>query len=169
MKDVLEAAAKAFGWGSKKPEKDHGFGIACGEEKASYVATCTEVYVDRNNGEVKVIRAAVAFECGGIINPEHLENQIIGSVVQGLGGALFEKIDFKDGKILNPHFSAYRVPRFSDTPKLEIVMLNRKDIVPAGAGETPILGIAPAIRNAIVNATGKRLYRLPLAPEGLEV
>jgi nicotinate dehydrogenase subunit B len=169
MKDVLEAAAKAFGWGSKKPEKDHGFGIACGEEKASYVATCAEVYVDRNNGEVKVIRAAVAFECGGIINPEHLENQIIGSVVQGLGGALFEKIDFKDGKIVNPHFSAYRVPRFSDTPKLEVVMLNRKDIVPAGAGETPILGIAPAIRNAIVNATGKRLYQLPLAPEGLEV
>jgi nicotinate dehydrogenase subunit B len=169
MKDVLEAAAQAFGWGSKKPEKDHGFGIACGEEKASYVATCAEVNVDRSSGEVKVIRAAVAFECGGIINPNHLENQIIGSVIQGLGGALFEWIDFKDGKIINPHFSAYRVPRFSDTPKLEVVMLNRKDIAPAGAGETPILGIAPAIRNAIVNATGKRLYRLPLAPEGLDV
>jgi isoquinoline 1-oxidoreductase len=169
MIDVLEAAAKAFGWGSRKPEKDHGFGIACGDEKGSYVATCAEVMVDRSSGEVKVVRASVAFECGAIINPNHLENQIMGSVVQGLGGALFEWIDFKDGKILNAQLSRYRVPRFSDTPKLDIVMLNRKDIASLGAGETPILGIAPAIRNAIVNATGKKLYRLPLVPEGLEV
>ncbi|HEY5749485.1 MAG TPA: molybdopterin cofactor-binding domain-containing protein [Chryseolinea sp.] len=168
MKDVLEAAAKAFAWGAK-PEKDHGFGIACGEEKGSYVAACAEIVFDRNENDVKVLRAAVAFECGGIINPNHLENQIMGSIVQGLGGALFEWIDFKDGKILNPKFSAYRVPRFGDVPKLEIVMLNRKDLAPAGAGETPIIGIAPAVRNAIANATGKRLYTLPLVPQGLEV
>jgi len=59
------------------------------------------------------------------------------------------------------------VPRFSDIPELEVVMINRKDIAPAGAGETPILGIAPAVRNAIANATGKKLYTLPLVPEGL--
>ncbi|AYB35706.1 isoquinoline 1-oxidoreductase [Chryseolinea soli] len=169
MKDVLEAAAKAFGWRGAKPEKDHGFGIACGEEKGSYVAACAEIAFDRNENDIKVLRAAVAFECGGIINPNHLENQITGSIIQGLGGALFEWIDFKDGKILNPKFSAYRVPRFGDVPKLDIVMLNRKDIPPAGAGETPIIGIAPAVRNAIVNATGKRLYTLPLVPRGLEV
>jgi nicotinate dehydrogenase subunit B len=168
MKDVLEAAAKAFGWGTK-PEKDHGFGIACGVEKGSYVAACAEIVLDRNENDIKVLRAAVAFECGGIINPNHLENQIMGSIIQGLGGALFEWIDFKDGKILNPKLSAYRVPRFGDVPKLEIVMLNRKDIPPAGAGETPIIGIAPAVRNAIANATGKRLYALPLVPQGLEV
>jgi nicotinate dehydrogenase subunit B len=90
-------------------------------------------------------------------------------VVQGLGGALFEKIDFKNGKILNASFSRYRVPRFSDMPKMEVVMLNRKDIPSVGAGETPILGIAPAIRNAIANATGKKLYTLPLVPDGLDV
>jgi len=168
MINVLQAAAKAFGWGAK-PAKDHGFGIACGEEKGSFVATCAEVTVDRRDGEVKVIRAAVVFECGGIINPVHLENQIMGAVIQGLGGALFEWVDFKDGKIINPRFSSYRVPRFADVPKLEIVMLNRKDIEPVGAGETPIIGIAPAIRNAILNATGKKLFRLPLVPEGLEV
>jgi len=168
MKDVLEAAAKAFGWGTTKPEKDHGFGIACGEEKGSFVAACAEIAFDRNENDIRVLRAAVAFECGGIINPNHLENQIMGSVVQGLGGALFEWIDFKEGKILNPKFSAYRVPRFGDVPKLEIVMLNRKDLAPAGAGETPIIGIAPAVRNAIANATGKRLYTLPLVPQGLE-
>jgi isoquinoline 1-oxidoreductase len=110
-----------------------------------------------------------AFECGAIINPEHLDTQIQGAVVQGLGGALFEWIDFKDGKILNPAFSRYRLPRFGDMPVLETVMLNRKDIPSLGAGETPILGIAPAIRNAIAHATGKKLYTLPLVPNGLKV
>lgn len=166
MIDVLQAAAKKFGWGTTKVLQNHGVGIACGTEKGSYVATCAEVAVDPSTKEVKVVRAVVAFECGGIVNPEHRDNQIKGAVIQGLGGALFESIDFKDGKILNPHFSQYRVPRFSDTPMLESVMLDRRDIPSAGAGETPIFGIAPAVRNAIVQATGKRLYRLPMAQEG---
>lgn len=162
MKAVLEAAAKKFGWTGQSNKPNHGVGIACGTEKASYIATCAEVGVD-GDGEIKVVRVVAAFECGGIINPNHLENQIQGSVIQGLGGALFEFIDFKDGKLLNGQMSKYRVPRFSDIPALEIVMINRKDIPSAGAGETPILGIAPAVRNAIVNATGKRIYALPLA------
>ena len=168
MKDVLEAAASKFGWTAKKPAENHGFGIACGDEKGSYVATCAEIVVDPSNQLTKVSRVVVAFECGAIINPEHLKSQIQGAVIQGLGGALFERIDFKDGKILNPSFSKYRVPRFSDTPDLEVVMLDRKDIPSVGAGETPILGIAPAIRNAIVNATGKRIYSLPLVADQLE-
>lgn len=162
MKGVLEAAATKFGWSTNKTLANRGYGIACGDEKGSFVATCAEVAVDPSSQVPKVVRVVVAFECGAIINPEHLENQIQGAVVQGLGGALFEQIDFRDGKILNPSFSKYRVPRFSDTPELEVVMLNRKDIPSVGAGETPILGIAPAIRNAIANATGKKLYSLPL-------
>lgn len=169
MKDVLEAAAKSFGWNNAKPVQGHGFGIACGTEKGSFVATCAEVSIDNDSKEVKVIRAVTAFECGAIINPTHLENQIQGSVIQGLGGALFERVDFKEGRILNPTFSRYRVPRFSDIPAVETVMLNRKDLPSVGAGETPILGIAPAVRNAIANATGKKLYTLPLAPNGVEV
>jgi nicotinate dehydrogenase subunit B len=161
MKDVLEAAAKKFGWSNKTSSPNRGIGIACGTEKASFVATCAEVSIDPS-GEVKVERVVTAFECGAIINPKHLESQIQGSVIQGLGGVLFEYIDFKDGKILNPVFSRYRVPRFNDIPKMEVVMLNRKDIPSAGAGETPILGIAPAVRNAIANATGKKLLTLPL-------
>jgi nicotinate dehydrogenase subunit B len=168
MKGVLEAAAKKFGWTGKASSPGRGVGIACGTEKASYVATCAEVSVDPDSGNVKVERVVVSFECGAIINPEHLENQIQGSVVQGLGGALFERIDFQNGRILNPAFSRYRVPRFSDMPQLEVVMVNRKDIPSAGAGETPILGIAPAVRNAIANATGKKLYTLPLVPDGLK-
>ena len=165
LKNVLKAAAAKFGWNVAKVPAGHGVGIGCGDEKGSYIATCAEVAVDSNGG-VKVLRVVAAFECGKIINPNHLENQVQGAVIQGLGGALFEKIDFKDGKILNPHFSSYRVPRFSDLPQLEVVLLDRKDIPPAGAGETPIFGIAPAIRNAIANATGKKLYTLPLFPNG---
>src|SRR5688572_8824775 len=168
MKDVLEAAASKFGWNGKKPVTNHGFGIGCGDEKGSYVATCAEIAVDPSNQLTKVLRVVAAFECGAIINPEHLKNQIQGAVIQGLGGALFERVDFKDGKILNASFSKYRVPRFGDTPELDIVMLDRKDIPSVGAGETPILGIAPAIRNAIVNAIGKRIYSLPLTADQLD-
>lgn len=169
MINVLKGAAEKFGWAGYKPAPGHGIGIACGTEKGSFVATCAEVAFDRENEEVKVLRAVTAFECGGIINPVHLETQIQGAVVQGLGGALFEWIDFKDGKILNGKFSEYRVPRFGDMPVLETVMLDRRDIPSLGAGETPILGIAPAIRNAIAQATGKKLYTLPLIPNGLKV
>jgi len=87
--------------------------------------------------------------------------------VQGLGGALFEAIDFEDGKLTNGRFSQYRVPRFGDVPPIDVVLLDRRDLAPAGAGETPIVGIAPAIGNAIFNATGIRLRSLPLIPRGL--
>ncbi|MFD2999509.1 molybdopterin cofactor-binding domain-containing protein [Pontibacter toksunensis] len=168
LRAVFEAAAKAFGWGKSKPAPNHGYGIGGGTEKGGFTATCAEVAVDPGSGEVKVLRTTTAFECGAIINPEHLENQILGSVVQGLGGALFEAVDFENGKILNPHFAQYRVPRFKDTPIVEIVTLNRKDLPSSGAGEAPIVGIAPAIRNAIANATSVRLKTLPLVPDGLK-
>ncbi len=161
MKAVLQAAADKFGWSTHKAKPGSGIGIACGTEKASFVATCAEVEVNEE-GYTTIKRIAVAFECGAIINPEHLKNQVVGSVIQGLGGALFERIDFREGKILNPSFSRYRVPRFSDIPPIDVVLLNRTDIPSAGAGETPIIGIAPAIRNAFAMATGNRLYSLPL-------
>jgi isoquinoline 1-oxidoreductase len=117
--------------------------------------------------EVKIIRVTQAFDCGAIIHPKHLENQVMGSVVQGLGGALFETIEFSNGKILNSGMSAYRVPRFSDIPKIEIVLIDRKDVSSTGAGEANIIGIAPAIRNAIVDATGIGLTTLPMLPNGV--
>ncbi len=84
-----------------------------------------------------------------------------------LGGALFEAIDFSDGKIENPHLAFYRVPRFSDVPILETVLVDRKDLPSAGAGETPIVCVAPAVGNAIFNATGVRLRSLPMIPSGV--
>ncbi len=167
MINVLNSAAEKFGWTKYIRKAGHGIGIACGTVKGGFVATCAEISLDSSGEELRVLRAATAFECGAIINPGHLDNQIQGALIQGMGGALFEWIDFKDGKILSAQFSDYRVPRFADTPHVETVMLNRPDLPSAGAGEAPILGIAPAIRNAIANATGKKLYTLPLIPNGL--
>jgi isoquinoline 1-oxidoreductase len=164
---VLEAAAKQFGWGQKTGADGQGFGIAGGFEKNSYVATCAEVAVDRTSGKLRVVRLVTAFDCGAVRNPDHLKNQIEGAVVMGLGGALFEAIEFDEGKIVNAGFSSYRVPRFSDVPVLETVLVDRKDLPSVGAGETPIVAVAPAIGNAIANATGVRLRSLPMAPQGL--
>lgn len=163
---VLQAAAKAFGWPARKTSAAQGFGIAGGNEKGSYVATCAEVTIDRA-GEVHVVRVVEAFECGAIINPDGLRNQVVGAVIQGLGGALFEAIGFENGRIRNPHFASYRVPRFSDVPEIAAVLLDRPDIAPAGAGETPIMAVAPAVGNAIFDAAGLRLNSLPLAPNGI--
>jgi isoquinoline 1-oxidoreductase len=168
LRAVLEAAAKAFGWGKPRPSSGRGYGIAGGFEKGGYVANCAEVSVDRASGKVKIVRVVTAFECGAIINPDGLKNQVEGAVIQGIGGALFEAIEFEDGKILNPRFSRYRVPRFSDVPVLETVLLDRQDLPSAGAGECPIVALAPAVGNAIFNATGIRLRSLPLAPDGLK-
>ena len=163
LRAVLEAAAKSFGWGAKK-QAGRGSGIACGFEKGSYIATAAEVSVDPKTKKVKLERIVASFECGAVVNPVHLHNQVEGAVVQAIGGALFEAIDFQNGQILNPKFSRYRVPRFSDMPKIEIVLLDRKDLPSAGAGETPIVGLAPAVSSAIFEATGQRLRALPLVP-----
>jgi isoquinoline 1-oxidoreductase len=168
LRAVLKAAAERFGWG-KKAADGHGFGIAGGTEKGSYVATCAEVAVDRSSGRVKLLRLVSAFECGAVVNPEHLKNQVEGAVVMGLGGGLFEAIHFKDGKILNPRLSQYRVPRFADTPVLETVLLDRKDLPSAGAGETPIVAVAPAVGNAVFQAAGVRLRSMPMFPNGLKL
>jgi CO/xanthine dehydrogenase Mo-binding subunit len=140
--------------------------MACGTDKGGFVATCAEVSIDPSTKKVRILRVVQAWECGAIVNPDGLRNQVQGALVQGIGGALFERILFSKGRVENPRFSKYRVPRFSDTPKVEIVLLDRKDLPSAGAGETGIVGIAPAIGNAIFAATGTRLRHMPLTPEG---
>ncbi len=164
LRDVFQAAAKSFGWPTKKTRPGQGFGIGGGIEKGGYVATCAEISTDDAGSAIRVLRVTTAFECGAIVNPDGLRNQIMGANIMGLGGALFEAMAFAGGRITNARFSRYRVPRFRDVPDIEIVLLDRKDIPSAGAGETPLVGLAPAIGNAIFDATGVRRTALPLAP-----
>jgi len=166
LQAVLDAAAERFGWAKARSGGGLGHGIAGGFEKGSYVATCAEARVEPS-GAVRVVRLVAAFECGAVVNPDQLENQIEGSLVMGLGGALFEAVEFDRGVIQNPRLSRYRVPRFSDVPQIDVVLVDRKDLPPAGAGETPIVAVAPAVAGAIFAASGRRLRALPLAPQGL--
>lgn len=167
LRAVLQAAAEKFGWPGKSSD-GRGFGLSCGTEKGGYLGTCVEVAVDSRSGKVRVIRAVSAFECGAIVNPDQLKNQVSGALVMGIGGALFEAVHFENGRMSNAAFSEYRVPRFSDCPEIEVVLIDRKDLPSAGAGECPIIGIAPAIGNAIFAATGVRTRSLPMAPNGVK-
>ncbi len=164
LRAVLQAAADKFGWGRSKSTPDRGFGMACGTDKGGYVATCAEVHIDAATRKVTIHRIVEAWESGAIVNPDGLRNQVMGGIVQAIGGALFEQILFANGRILNAHFAQYRLPRFSDTPQIEVVLLDRKDLPSAGAGETGIVGLAPAVANAIFAATGTRLRNMPMAP-----
>ncbi len=164
---VFKAAAEKFCWASVKSTPERGFGIAGGTEKGGYVATCAEVTIDPATKKVRIRRVVQAWESGAIVNPDGLLNQNSGAIVQGIGGALFEQVLFADGRILNPAFAQYRLPRFSDTPQIDVVLLDRKDLPSAGAGETGIVGLAPAVGNAIFAATGVRLRSMPMAPKAV--
>ena len=166
LRAVLQQAADKFGWGRTKSTPERGFGIAGGTDKGGYVATCAEVEIDPASKKVRIRRVVQAWESGAIVNPDGLRNQVLGAIVQGIGGALFEEILFAEW----PHSESslcrqYRVPRFSDTPRIEVVLIDRKDLPSAGAGETGIVGLAPAVGNAIFAATGMRLRNMPMAPK----
>jgi isoquinoline 1-oxidoreductase len=163
LRRVLEAATERFGWGKAKTRPGQGYGLAIGFEKGGYFACCVDLTVPAAGSPIRIERVVQAFDCGPVVNPEHLRNQIEGAIVQGLGGALFEAIEFENGRILNSRLAKYRLPRFSDTPiHIESVLIDPKDVPSAGAGETPIMGIAPAIANAIFDAAGKRIRSMPL-------
>jgi isoquinoline 1-oxidoreductase len=166
LTQVLEAAADRMGWAGQPREPGLGMGIAGGVEKGARVATCVAVRVGGDR-RLEILRVVTAFECGAIVNPDGLANQVEGATVMGLGGALFEAIHFEAGAISNASMAKYRVPHIGDVPPVEVVLLDRRDLPSAGGGETPILAIAPALANAIFAATGVRLRSLPLAPDGV--
>ncbi len=163
---VLRAAAERFGWAERRKalagNPTRGVGIACGTEKGSYAAACAEVEVDLKSGTIRPTAICQAFECGKILNPAGLRAQVEGCVVMGLGGALTEAIEFEGGRLRNGSFAEYRVPRLADVPPIEIALVDRPDLPSAGAGETPIVAVAPALANAAAAATGRRLRGLPL-------
>lgn len=158
---VLGAVAERGGWGKRRSSAGRSVGIACGLEKGGRIATLVEVGRSRT-GEPKLTRIVAAYECGAIVDRDNLRNQVEGALVMGLGGALFERIRFERGRITNGTMTDYRVPRFSDVPPITVVLLDRRDEPPAGAGETPIIALAPAIANALYGLTGERRRSLPL-------
>jgi isoquinoline 1-oxidoreductase len=165
LADVIRAAAGRLSRPARPDPDGTGAGVACGFEKGGRVATAAEVRVD-GDGTLHVDRLVTAFDCGAVVNPDSLQNQIEGAVMMGLGGALFEAIEFADGQIRNASLSEYRVPRLPDLPEIEVVLVDRPDEPSAGGGETPIIAVAPAIANAIFDACGTRLRAMPLAPRG---
>ncbi len=164
LRAVLDTAAAHFGWqkDAGKRRSDTAIGLACGTEKGSYVAACVEIEIDQSKKEIHGRRLCQAFECGAIVNPANLRSQVQGAIIMGLGAALREQIQFENGKIMNASFGEYRVPRLDDMPELDIQMVNRPDLPSAGAGETPIIAVAPAIANAVFRATGKSVSALPV-------
>ncbi|HVS63183.1 MAG TPA: molybdopterin cofactor-binding domain-containing protein [Thermoanaerobaculia bacterium] len=165
LRRVLVAAAEGFEWQKRRAAaraSGRGIGIACGTEKGSVVAACVEVAVNRDARRIEVAEVVQAFECGAIHNPDNLQAQNEGNLIMALGGALREEIRFENGRIVAPRLGAYPVPRFADVPRIESVLVDRPDLPSVGAGETPMIAIAPAIAAAVFDATGLRLRSLPL-------
>jgi isoquinoline 1-oxidoreductase len=164
VRTVLQTAAEKFDWAgrSKSKTKDVGVGLACGTEKGSYVAACAEVAVDRQQGTVTVRRLCQAFECGAICNPSNLLSQVQGAMMMGLGPALREEVRFESGRVTTTSFTDYEVPRFADLPEIDVHLVDRPDLASAGAGETPIMVVAPAIANAVYDAVGVRVRQMPI-------
>jgi nicotinate dehydrogenase subunit B len=161
---VLKAAADKFGWTPAKIPSGRGYGIACGADAGTYVALMAEVKVDKSTGEVKVIRVVCAQEMGLVINPQGAVIQAEGCVIMGLGYALTEDVLFEGGKILNRNFDSYDFTKFSWTPQIDVVLLDARDSPPQGGGEPAIICVGGLIANAIFDATGARVYQLPMTP-----
>jgi nicotinate dehydrogenase subunit B len=162
---VLKAAADKFGWKSRKKVEGRGYGIACGTDAGAYVAEMAEVAVDKKTGKVKVLRVLCAQDMGLVINPQGATIQVEGCIIMGLGYSLSEDIQFTGGDIHNKNFADYELPRFSWTPKIETVLIDAQDEPAQGGGEPAIVIVGGLIANAIYDATGARMYQLPMTPE----
>jgi CO/xanthine dehydrogenase Mo-binding subunit len=167
MRKVLQSAADAFGWNRSISPKTKGFGMACNIDAGSYVATMVEVNVDPKTGKVAVVRMVCAQDMGIVVNPNGARMQIEGGLTMGLGYVLAEELRFHGGEILDSNFDTYEIPRFSWVPRIDVVFVKNDELAPQGAGEPAITTTGGAIANAIFNATGVRMFRLPITTERL--
>ncbi len=162
MRSVLLAAAKAFGWQEAIGPSGRGYGIACSSDAGSCVATMAEVKVDKSTGKVTVLRMVCAQDMGVIVNPIGATMQIEGGLTMGQGYALTEELRFQGGEILDQNFDTYYLPRFSSTPHIQVVLVKNDDIAPQGCGEPAITTTGAVIANAVFDASGARMTRLPM-------
>jgi len=167
MVRVLKAAAEAFGWTPAKAPSGRGFGVACGADAGTYVTSMAEVEVDKKTGHVQVRRVVCVQDMGLVINPEGARIQMEGGVTMGLGYALTEEVHFKGGRISDLNFDTYELPRFPWAPQIKTVLVPADDMPPQGGGEPSIICMGGLIANAIHDATGARLFQLPMTPARL--
>jgi nicotinate dehydrogenase subunit B len=160
LREIVERTAERFGWGRARPGRGRGTGMSCNIEKDARLALFVDVEVDGTR--VRVVRMVASGDFGAALNPDNLRNQMTGALVQGIGGALWERVTFDGTSQRTRRLSHYRVPRFSDVPEMDVQIVDRRDVAPAGAGESPITLTAPAIASAIFAATGQRRTTLPL-------
>jgi isoquinoline 1-oxidoreductase len=166
MRRVLQACADAFGWKPAPGPSGRGHGMALSSDAGSYVATMAEVKVDKTSGKVHVERITCAIDMGVVVNPEGARMQTEGCLTMGLGYTFAEELRFKGGKILDTNFGTYHLPRFSWLPKkVETVLVKNDTLAPQGCGEPAITTTGAVIANAVFDATGARLLRLPMTPE----
>ncbi|CAB1082547.1 Uncharacterized aldehyde oxidase, molybdopterin-binding subunit [Olavius algarvensis Delta 1 endosymbiont] len=169
MRKVLTAAAEKFGRRFVRTPSKRGLGIACTDYKGTYVATMAEVRVDVKTGTVQVQRVVCAQDTGEVINPDGVRQQIEGCITMGLGYVLSEEVRFKGGKILDENFDTYELPRFSWLPEIETVLVDNTILPPQGCGEPAITPMGAVIANAVYDATGVRLYELPMTPARIKM
>ncbi|MCX6253934.1 MAG: molybdopterin-dependent oxidoreductase [Bacteroidia bacterium] len=160
----LKAVAGKFGYVAGKTPSGRGIGIAVGIDAGTWVAHMAEVKVDKNTGHVQVVRIACAQNMGLCVNPEGATIQMEGCITMGLGYTFTEELLFEGGNILNRGFDSYEISYFSSLPRIDTVILDRKDKAPTGGGEPAIIAIGAVVANAIFDATGARLYRMPMTP-----
>lgn len=165
MRPVLQAAAERFGWKKAIAPSGRGYGIACGIDSETYVAQIVEVAVNKTTGRVTVKRVVCAQDMGFVINPEGAKIQMEGCITMGLGYALSEDISFQGGQIFTTNFDTYELPRFSQLPLIETMLVKNDQLPPKGGGEPAIVPLGGAVANAIFDATGARLYQFPMIPE----
>lgn len=172
ISEALSTAAEKAGW-KERPSPSpassekilRGRGVAVNQRGGSVPAVVAEVEVDTSTGKVTVTRITMAYDCGLIINPDGVKNQIEGNVMQGVSRALIEEVKFDANGVKAVDWVTYPVIRFRDVPDVQIFLINRPELPAAGAAETPIVVVPAAIANAIFDATGARMREIPFTPE----
>ena len=169
---VLKSAAEKSQW-QKRPSPAAsstgttatGRGIAMTRRSGGYAAAVAEVEVNKSTGKVTVRRVTLAHDCGLIVNPDGVKNQVEGNIVQGVSRALFEEVQFDSSGVTSLDWKSYPILTFPDMPELDIVLVNRPEAAPLGAGELATVPIPAAIANAVFDATGIRLREAPFTPK----
>src|SRR5215470_5745052 len=170
---VIKAAAEKAGWQSRpSPRRDQtgnkvsGRGIAYAQRNGTRVAIVAEVDVDRSTGKIFARKFTVAHDCGLIINPDGLKHAIEGNIIQGLSRTIWEETKFDTKSVTSIDWISYPILDITETPAvIDIVLIDRPNVAPSGAGEPSMRPLTAAVANAIFDATGVRIRRVPFTPD----